>query len=106
MAEIIQVELRQSSKFMKSYKNERFAEYLNIIGEIIEEGQRQGIFKKDIVPGLAKRALFGALDEISRYWVLSSRKKYGIETAAKQISRYFIYGLTSNPEALVKNTLP
>jgi TetR/AcrR family fatty acid metabolism transcriptional regulator len=103
MAEIIQVELRQSSKFMKSYKNERFAQYLNIIGEIIEEGQRQGIFKKDIVPGLAKRALFGALDEISRYWVLSSRKKYDIETAAKQISRYFIYGLTSNPEALVKN---
>ncbi|MDP6179753.1 MAG: TetR/AcrR family transcriptional regulator, partial [Desulfatiglandales bacterium] len=39
MAEIIQVELRQSSKFMKEYKNEKFAHYLNLIDEIIREGQ-------------------------------------------------------------------
>jgi TetR/AcrR family fatty acid metabolism transcriptional regulator len=93
MAEIIQVELRQSSKFMKSYKNEKFVQYLNLIRDIIQEGQRHGTFKKDIVPDVAKRAFFGALDEMSRFWVLSSRKKYDIETAAKQISEYFLHGL-------------
>ncbi len=93
MAEIIQVELRQSSKFMKEYKNEKFAQYLNLISEIIQEGQEKGIFKKGIVPGIAKRAFFGALDEMSRFWVLSSRRKYDIETAAKQISEYFLHGL-------------
>ncbi len=103
MAEIIQVELRQSSKFMKSYKNEQFAEYLNLIADIIREGQRQGLFKKDVVPDLAKRAVFGALDELSRYWVLSSRRKYVIETAAKQISDTFLYGLTSIPEQRLRN---
>ena len=92
MAEIIQVELRQSSKFMKSYKNEQFAQYLNLIAEIIREGQKQGVFKGDVVPDLASRVVFGALDELSRYWVLSSYKKYDIETAAKQISDYFLYG--------------
>ena len=96
MAEIIQVELRQSSKFMKEYKNEKFAEYLNLIGDIIQEGQEKGIFKKGIIPGVAKRAFFGALDEMSRFWVLSSRKKYDIETAAKQISEYFLSGLVNN----------
>ncbi len=96
VAEIIQVELRQSSKFMKEYKNEKFHEYLNLIGDIIREGQEEGIFKESIIPGIAKRAFFGALDEMSRFWVLSSRKKYDIETAAKQISDYFLKGLVDN----------
>lgn len=96
VAEIIQVELRQSSKFMKEYKNEKFHEYLNLIGEIIREGQEKGIFKENIIPGIAKRAFFGALDEMSRFWVLSSHKKYDIETAAKQISDYFLNGLVNN----------
>ncbi|MBL7175004.1 MAG: TetR/AcrR family transcriptional regulator [Desulfobacteraceae bacterium] len=97
MAEIIQVELRHSSKFMKEYKNEKFAEYLNIIDEIIREGQEKGIFKKEIIPSIAKRAFFGALDEMSRFWVLSSSRRYNIETAAKQISGYFLDGL-HNPD--------
>lgn len=96
VAEIIQVELRQSSKFMKEYKNEKFAEYLNLIGDIIQEGQEEGIFKKDVIPGIAKRAFFGALDEMSRFWVLSSRRKYDIDTAAKQISEYFLSGLVDD----------
>lgn len=93
VAEIIQVELRQSSKFMKEYKNEKFMKYLNLISDIVREGQEQGFFKEDIIPDVAKRAFFGALDEMSRFWVLSSHKKYDIETAAKQISGYFLHGL-------------
>jgi len=98
MAEIIQVELRQSTKFMKEYKNEKFLQYLNVIDEIIREGQTKGIFKKDVIPGVAKRAFFGALDEMSRFWVLSTHKKYDIETAAKQISGYFLHGLIEKRE--------
>lgn len=97
VAEIIQVELRQSTKFMKEYKNEQFLRYLNLIADVITEGQAQGVFKKEIIPDIAKRAFFGALDEMSRFWVLSSHKKYDIETAAKQISDYFLYGLIQDP---------
>ncbi len=93
MAEIIQVELRQSGKFMKEYKNEGFLQYLDIIGTIIEDGQKKGLFKADVIPGVAKRAFFGALDEVSRYWVLSSRKEYDIRTVAEQISDYFLSGI-------------
>jgi TetR/AcrR family fatty acid metabolism transcriptional regulator len=95
MAEIIQVELRQSGKFMKEYKNEKFSQYLNIIEDIIIEGQKKGSFKKNVVPGVAKRAFFGALDEVSRCWVLSSRRQYDIKTAARQISGYFLDGITA-----------
>ena len=93
LAVIIQVELRQSGKFMKEYKNERFLEYLDIIGDIIVEGQKRGLFRKDVIPGVAKRAFFGALDEVSRFWVLSSRRQYDIRTVAKQISGFFLNGI-------------
>jgi len=93
VAEIIQVELRQSSKFMKEYRNDPFARYLELIADIIRQGQAKGVFRKDIIPGIAKRAFFGALDEMSRFWVLSSRKQYDIDTASAQISRYFLSGI-------------
>jgi TetR/AcrR family fatty acid metabolism transcriptional regulator len=93
MAEIIQVELRQSDKFMKDYHNEKFARYLDLIGDIIQEGKDKGLIREDIIPGIAKRAFFGALDEMSRFWVLSKRRTYDVETAARQISSYFINGI-------------
>ncbi|MCB2185839.1 MAG: TetR family transcriptional regulator [Deltaproteobacteria bacterium] len=98
LAEIIQVELRQSSKFMKEYKNDKFHEYLGIISTIIKDGQREGYFRADIMPGVMKRAFFGALDEMSRYWVLSGStgKRYNIATAAREISGYFLRGIQAN----------
>jgi TetR/AcrR family fatty acid metabolism transcriptional regulator len=87
------VELRQSSKFMKDYHNIKFFEYLDLIGDVIEEGKEKGLIRKDIITEIAKRALFGALDEVSRVWVLAKKHKYDIETAARQISNYFIDGI-------------
>ena len=95
MAEIIQVELRQSAKFMKDYKNVKFLEYLDLIGSVIEEGQAQGVIRQDISPTVAKRALFGALDEMSQYFVRSSQPKVAIEAAARQISEVFIRGIAA-----------
>lgn len=98
MAEIIQVELRQSSKFMKEYENKQFAQYLELIGDIIREGQEKGVFREEVIPGVAKRAFFGALDEMSRFWVLSSHKRYDIKTAAQQISMYFLNGIRKDQD--------
>jgi TetR/AcrR family fatty acid metabolism transcriptional regulator len=97
LAEVLQVELRQSSKFMKEYRNRRFAEYVNLISGIIRKGQESGLVRSDVMPGIAKRAFFGALDEMSRFWVLSRRKKYSIQTAARQIADFFVHGIASLP---------
>jgi len=98
MAEIIQVELRQSSKFMKEYKNEGFVQYLELIADIIREGQRKGIFTREIIPGVAKRAFVGALDEMSTFRVLSRRRGYDIKTAAEQISDIFMSGIRASSQ--------
>lgn len=96
-AEVIQVETRQSSKFMKEYKNEKFMEYLEIISDIVREGQSKGVFREDILPRLVTRAFFGALDEVARYFVLSTKKRFSPQRAAVEISRAFVSGLRVRP---------
>ncbi|OGR06264.1 MAG: TetR family transcriptional regulator [Deltaproteobacteria bacterium RIFOXYD12_FULL_50_9] len=94
LAEVLQVELRQSNKFMKEYRNTKFIEYIDIVSHIIHLGQEKNIFRKDLLPGVAKRAFFGALDEMSRLWILSSSHRYTIEQSANQIVDIFLYGMT------------
>lgn len=99
LAEVIQIELRQTNKLIKDYRNSKFNEYIEIVATIITEGQQAGIFKKDIIPGIAKRALFGALDEISRVWNLSLETHYSVEEAGCQILEIFISGLLDSTAA-------
>jgi TetR/AcrR family fatty acid metabolism transcriptional regulator len=96
LAEIIQMELRQSHKLIKEYRKTIFSEYVDIISAIIRQGQTTGIFRKDVKPGIAKRAFFGALDEMTRLWVLSPKPPYDIEDTAKQISNMFLQGINAN----------
>ncbi len=93
LAEVLQMELRQSNKFIKEYRNKKFIEYIDIISTIVKKGQETGIFRKDLLPGIVKRAYFGALDEMSRLWILTSKPPYSLTETAKQISEIFLFGL-------------
>jgi len=93
LAQVFQLELRQSNKFIKEYAGSKLKEYLNVAGDIFEEGQRQGIIRKDIHPGLMKRALFGSLDEVATHWVLMKNGKYDLEKSAEQIADIFMSGI-------------
>lgn len=93
LAEVIQIELRQSNKFMKEYQNEKFMEYLRIIGGLVEEGQREGVIRPDIKPIVFKRSYFGALDETATFWVLSKKKSYDLMETVEQIGNIFIGGI-------------
>ena len=97
LAEVLQMELRQSNKFMREYRNTKFIEYVDIVSRIIHKGQEMKIFRKDVMPGVAKRAMFGALDETARLWILSPDHQYTIEEAAKQISTIFLCGIEDKP---------
>ncbi len=93
LAEVMQIELRQSSKFMRRYVPVKFLQYLDMIGKIIEEGKEKGVIREEVIPAIAKRAIFGALDEMSLYWVLSKKPKYSLEQSIEQITTFFVDGL-------------
>jgi TetR/AcrR family fatty acid metabolism transcriptional regulator len=93
LAEVLQMEIRQSSQPIKQYRNTSFADYVNIISDIIRKGQDMEVFRKDLMPGVIKRAFFGALDEMSRLWILDPVHKYSITETADQIAHIFLHGI-------------
>lgn len=93
LAVVLQVELRSSHKFMKEYQADKFFQYLNLLEGIITEGQKSGIFKSSINPHIAKRAIFGAIDELALEWILMKNKRYELEDAAKQLYELIYNGL-------------
>ena len=74
LMQVLTIELRQSARFIKEYSPKGFARYLALLGAILEEGQERGVFRRELHPGVFRRALFGAIDEISLEWILRSRE--------------------------------
>lgn len=71
--EVLTIELRQSSKFMKEYDNPEFAAFLRMLGGIIADGQARGELDADIPGHIAARMIFGILDELALAWVLAKQ---------------------------------
>jgi len=92
MAIVFQVELRGSTKFMQEFSAAGFGEYLDIIRQTIEEGQRSGDFRKDIKSVVAAKILYGALDEMVTNWVLSE-KSYPLPPMAGEVLKLFFGGV-------------
>ncbi len=103
VAQIISVELRQSSIFIKEYKNPLFGEYLKIIGEILQEGIEEGVFRSDLRPSLITRAIFGAMDEISLAWLLS-RRDLSLEESAEALCEMILQGVRRCPVSAPSGT--
>ncbi len=98
LAAVFQVELRQSSRFMHEHDKVQLKGYLDLIGEIIEYGQRAGIFRCDVSIGLMKRLVFGAMDEVVSTWVLAGRH-YALEPLTEPLVELFLRGIQLGPSA-------
>src|SRR3989304_159332 len=98
LIEVLQVELRQSNKFMKYYVPVKFLEYLDVISEILELGKREGTFRQDLNVTVARRAVFGALDEMALAYGLSRKRKNNPADAASEIYRLFAEGLCTTAQ--------
>jgi len=92
LAIVFQVELRGSTKFMEEFSGGGFAEYLDIIRKTIEEGQKIGVFRKDLKPITAAKILYGALDEMVTNWILSKRA-YPLAPMAEEVLKVFFGGV-------------
>lgn len=94
-AEVLTVELRQSSKFMKEYENPEFSDFLRLLGGIIAAGQASGELDDAIPAPMAARMIFGVLDELALAWVLTRTrpKKFDIVRGAEWVVALATNGL-------------
>jgi TetR/AcrR family fatty acid metabolism transcriptional regulator len=74
LAIVFQVELRGSTKFMEEFSAAGFAEYLRLIRDTFEEGQRAKVFRANLNSKIVAKVFFGALDEMATNWILSRRR--------------------------------
>lgn len=89
---VFQVELRGSTKFMEEFSAAGFAKYLDIIRQSIVEGQKQGVFRKDLNATVCSKIFYGALDEMVTNWILS-KKDYALEPMADTVLEIFFGGV-------------
>lgn len=94
LAVVFQVELRGSTKFMEAFSAAGLAEYLHLIREVFEEGQRAGLFRKELNAKLVAKILFGALDEMATNWILSKRR-YKLAPMADEVLDIFLNGVSA-----------
>src|SRR6476661_7816889 len=94
LAIVFQVELRGSTKFMEEFSAAGFAEYLGLLCQIIEDGQRSRVFRKELNAKVAAKILYGALDEMVTNWILSQRR-YKLGPMADQVLDIFLNGVSA-----------
>ncbi len=92
LAVVSQVELRHSLKFMSLLSQQEVADYLGILRKIIEHGQNDGVFRRNLHPALVAKAVFGILDEMVTSWILSD-KDYALVDQAEQVADLVLTGL-------------
>ncbi len=92
LAIVFQIELRGSTKFMEEFSAAGFADYLKIIQQTIEEGQKSGVFRSDIKSVIGAKILYGALDEMVTNWILS-KKSYALKPMADEVLKVFFGGV-------------
>src|SRR5437899_3814161 len=94
LAVVFQVELRGSTKFMEEFSAAGFAEYLALIRTTFEEGQRAGVFRRELNAKVVAKILFGALDEMATNWIISKRR-YKLAPMADQVLDIFLNGVAA-----------
>jgi TetR/AcrR family transcriptional regulator, fatty acid metabolism regulator protein len=92
LAIVAQVELRHSLKFMALLSHQEIADYLNILRKIVEQGQSDGAFRRNLHPQLVAKSVFGILDEMVTSWILSE-KEYALADQADQVADLVLNGL-------------
>ena len=99
VAEVLTVELRQSSKFMKEYSNPQFGDLLKIVATVIKDGQDAGELNTAVPAPIAARMLFGIVDELALAWLLGGGEKFDIVRAADWVGTVFLRGLERRSDA-------
>ncbi len=93
LAEVVTVNLRQSSRLLKQFATPLFTKYLEVIANLIAEGQEQGVVRPDLNPRIVARSLWGALDGVAVTWALGGGEAGQLKKAALQVSELFLEGL-------------
>ena len=89
---VYRAETHQNSRLVEEQIVEMSKMYLDIVSEIVEEGQEKGLIRKDLYLSLVKRFILGGVDEVINTWIHADGK-YDLVTMADPLVDLFIRGI-------------
>jgi TetR/AcrR family fatty acid metabolism transcriptional regulator len=92
MAIVYRAETHQKSRLVEAQIKEMSKMYLDIVSEIVEQGQEEGVIRRDLYLSLVKRFILGAVDEVINTWIHSDGQ-YDLVTMADPLVDLFIKGI-------------
>jgi TetR/AcrR family fatty acid metabolism transcriptional regulator len=94
VAEVVQLELRQSQKLFRGPATQEVGAYFALIASVLEQGVAEGSFRSDLAVKVATKMLFGAMDQMATSWVLGKRG-YRLADLAGTVADLFLAGITN-----------
>lgn len=91
LAIVTQIELRQSNPDVRRGIGELLKQYFNLIDNLIERGTEAGIFYRTIDVKVARKMIFGTLDESVTSWIMNGMK-YDLLTLVEPIHQLLLNG--------------
>ncbi len=98
MAVVYQAGTRRNSIKVEAQIKEMSKLYLDIVGDIVEQGQQEGGMRRDLYLGLAKRFIMGAVNDVINNWVLAGGK-YDMVSMADPLVDLIIRGIGATGKA-------
>jgi TetR/AcrR family fatty acid metabolism transcriptional regulator len=92
MAVLYQAETHRINRLAEEQIREMHKMYLDLIAEIVEQGQVEGAIRRDLYVGLVKRYIIGGVDEVINTW-LHSDGQYDLTSMADPLVDLFIRGI-------------
>jgi TetR/AcrR family fatty acid metabolism transcriptional regulator len=89
---VYQVETHQYNRLAEAQIKEMSKMYLDLIADIVEQGQQEGTIRKDLYVGLVKRFIIGAVDEVINTWIHAD-ENYDLISMADPLVDLFIKGM-------------
>ena len=94
---VYRAETHQNSRLVEEQIKEMSKMYLDIVSEIVEQGQEEEVIRRDLYLGLVKRFILGAVDEVINTW-LHAGSNYDLVTMADPLVDLFMRGIGYNDD--------
>lgn len=91
LAIVMQLEVRQTNLDLRVKINEVLKEYLHIIDSILIEGVKEGLFDENLDIRMARKMVFGTIDEVMTHWVMTGQDQ-DLQANAEKVHQLLIRG--------------
>ncbi len=73
-ARSLMLEMRVNKDFAKSRSSKSFSPFMSALVEILEQGQKEGVIRRDLPARLLRQMLLGSLEHLVTRWLLKGEK--------------------------------